>query len=307
MRRWHKWLEHPRMALICSLACMAAIGALMSYWEHQAKRSTQPTQIQRYAAARTDAPVIYSMGCDDWYHSAEVRICEFGNADASHTAVLIGDSHVGQWFPAVRAALDISDWRLLVMTKSSCPMVDAPIFYSRIGREYTECAQWRHDALLKVTQIAPDILLFGSAYAAFTQEQWTEGTASVLGRISTAVDRVFLLLDTPSLPFDGPDCLVKHAIRPDWLAGSDACSSPAASPQAEAIKIWLGAAVARFPNVALLDMNTYVCPGGICHAELDGQIVFRDSQHLSGSFSEALSAPMKKRLFGQESDGEPAH
>lgn len=28
-------------------------------------------------------------------------------------------------------------------------MVDAPIFYARIGREYTECAQWRDAALQK--------------------------------------------------------------------------------------------------------------------------------------------------------------
>ncbi|MFT4177987.1 MAG: acyltransferase family protein [Thermomonas sp.] len=305
MRRWRKWLDHPRTALAVSLACMAAIGALAHYWSDQAARSAQSPRMQRYAAARTDAPIIYSMGCDDWYRSANVRICNFGDEKAEHTAVLIGDSHIGQWFPAVNKALDKPGWRLLVMTKSSCPMVDAPIFYARIGREYTECAQWRHVALLKIKQIKPNLLVFGSAYAAYTPEQWTEGTARVLNQISPATDRVFLLLDTPSLPFNGPDCLAAHAMRPNWLAGFGTCAAPAASTQAQAVKKRLRAAATRFPNVTLLDMTAHICPDGLCRAELHGQVVFRDNQHLSGSFAASLATPMSRRLF-PETSGEDA-
>ncbi|TXI84854.1 MAG: hypothetical protein E6Q40_08670 [Cupriavidus sp.] len=147
LRHWKQWLAWPRAAALASLAAMAGMALLATHWSRQASDALQSPTLQRYAAAWMDSPAIYIMGCDDWYRSAAVRICSFGGEKAPRTAVLMGDSHVGQWFPSVHGALDNAGWRLLVITKSSCPMVDAPIFYARIGREYTECAQWRDAAL----------------------------------------------------------------------------------------------------------------------------------------------------------------
>ena len=302
LRRWKQWLAFPRAAVLISLAGMAAIGLLISQWVQQAEHALQSQQLQRYAAARADAPIIYRMGCDDWYHSASVRICSFGDDKAQHTAVLIGDSHVGQWFPAVHKALDKLGWRLLVITKSACPMVDEPIFYARIGREYTECSQWRDAAIERISDISPELVILGSASARFTRQQWTEGSARVLARLSPASERITLLVDTPSLPFNGPACLMHHARRPKWLPQFGACSAPAVSEHTD-IKHWLQTTATRFPNVRLLDMNDHICPDGVCRAELDGRVVFRDNQHLSGSFAESLAVPMGERLFSDPADG----
>ena len=289
LRRWRQWLAFPRAAVLASVAGMAAIGLLGNLWTQQAERALQSPQLQRYAAAKMDAPAIYRMGCDDWYQSARVTVCQFGNTDAKHTAVLIGDSHVGQWFPAVQNALDDAEWRLLVMTKSSCPMVDVPFFYTRIGREYTECSQWRDAAIERIRDMQPDVVIFGSANAGFTRQQWTEGTTRVLAQLSPASKRIFLLADTPALPFNGPDCLMRQAQRPAWLRHFGACSAPAASEHATDIQHWLRTAAAHFPNVQILDLNAHICPDGMCGAELDGRVVFRDNQHLSGSFAESLA------------------
>ena len=244
-----------------------------------------------------DAPAIYPMRCDDWYRSATLRICEFGMADAKHTAVMLGDSHVGQWFPAVEEALKKPGWRLLVMTKSSCPIVDAPLFYPRIGREYTECSTWRRDALHRIQQISPDLLIFGSAYAEFTQEQWTSGTTRVLDQITPTSKRVLLLVDTPTLPFDGPGCLMSHGLRPQWMTRFSRCTAPAASVRADSVRQWLGDAAAQFPNVALLNLNALVCPSDLCSAERGGQVVFRDNQHLTASLAASLAPYWADVLF----------
>ena len=296
LRRWKQWLVFPRAAALASLASMAAIGLLGSHWSRQAERALHSPQLQRYAAARGDAPIIYAMGCDEWYHSANVRICSFGDESAEHTAILIGDSHAGQWFPAVREALRKPGWRLLVVTKSSCPMVDEPFFYARIGREYTECSQWRDAAIARVRAMKPDLVIFGSADAGFTRQQWTAGTIRILERLSPASGRIFLLADTPSLPFNGPDCLMRHALRPAWLRRFDSCGAPAANAQAAAIQSWLQTAAVRFPNVRILDLNARICPAGTCRAEIDGHVVFRDNQHLSGSFAASLAKAMAGKL-----------
>lgn len=303
LRHWKQWLAFPRAAVLASLASMAIIGLLANHWTGQATRTLQSPEVLRYQSARGDAPIIYRMNCDDWYHSAEVRICAFGDPNAERTAVLFGDSHAGQWFPTVYGALDVQgiDWRLLVITKSACPLVDEPFFYARIGRIYTECSEWRKNAVQQIKQMAPDLVVMGSTRYDFNQSQWTEGSARLLSRLSQNVGHIFLLADTPHLPFDGPNCLMAQVLRPAWLASSNGCTAPAASSQGDAIRRWLSAAAARFANVTLLDMTSIVCPDGLCRAELDSLVTYRDSQHLSGSFAESLADQMKELLIPQTS------
>lgn len=296
LRQRKDWLGRPGMAIFGALVLMSLANILCVRWYNIATARTESPAMQRYAAAHGDAPTIYAMGCDDWFYSDRVRVCAFGPAHARHTAVLIGDSHVGQWFPAVAKVFDRPDWRLLVLTKSSCAMVDKPFFYARIGKEYTVCATWREHALERLVELKPDVLVMGNAKYGFTQDQWITGTASVLGKLSPAAGRIYILRDTPHLPFDGPDCLAEHAGRPPWLALRHACSASAADPNGDAAFHWQERAAARFANVSMLDLNAWVCPNAVCSAERHGLVVFRDSQHLTGSFAASLAPVMAQKL-----------
>jgi hypothetical protein len=237
------------------------------------------------------------MGCDGWYHNAYVKVCAFGPDRAAHTAVLMGDSIAGQWFPAVSKAFAGSDWRLLVLTKSACPMVDEPFFYERIGRMYTECTVWRREALEKVAALKPDvIILSSSAASSFTQPQWIDGTAKVLSAINNSAGHIYLLRSTPDLSFSGPDCLAEQSGRPSWLVMRSACSVPNTDRQADLVYEALRRAAGNFGNVTILDMNDLVCPNGTCAAQQHGVVVFRDSRHITASFAASLGAQFKHRL-----------
>jgi peptidoglycan/LPS O-acetylase OafA/YrhL len=297
IRGQKRWQAHPRMAIFGALALMLLANSLCLRWYSHATDRLQSLDVRRYAMAHVDAPVIYGMGCDDWYHSDRVRICAFGAPNAAHTAVLMGDSHAGQWFPAVAEAFNRPRWRLLVLTKSSCPMADEPVFYARIGREYTECATWRRHALAQVAAVRPDVVLLASAIAGgFTKDQWIVGTVKVLDVLGPASGRIYLLHDTPRLPFDGPDCLAEQVGRPAWLGLKHMCSASSADAHADQVYRWLGEAASRFHNVRLLDLNALVCPDGTCSAERQGKVVFRDSQHLTGSFAASLGPALANRL-----------
>lgn len=297
IRHQRYWLIRPRMAIVGALSVMVLASALCLRWYGHAAEQMSAPEYRRYAAAHVDAPVIYAMGCDDWYHSARVRICAFGPVDAAHTAVLMGDSHAGQWAPAVAEVFNRAGWRMLVLTKSSCPIVDEPYFYGRIGREYTECSTWRADALQRIAAIKPDVVLLGSTTAGFTKQQWIDGTAKVLEKLTESVGHIYLIRDTPHLPFDGPDCLAEHAGKPAWLRRTRACSSPSYQDQySEQVYAWLKIAAARFTNASMLDMNGAVCPDGVCLAEQHGVVVFRDSQHLTRSFAATLGPVLAKKL-----------
>lgn len=297
VRNRQEWLARPRMAIFVALSLMLVANSLCVRWNNLADERMKSPDMQRYVLAHDDAPVIYGMGCDDWYRSDQVRICAFGPADATHTAVLMGDSHAGQWFPAVAKVFDRPGWRLLVLTKSSCPMVDESFFYARIGKQYTVCSIWRAHALAQVAEIKPDVVLLGSTdTSGFSKEQWITGTSKVLGVLHPAVGHIWLLRDTPGLPFDGPDCLAEHAGRPAWLGLQHACSVRVDDAHANQVYRWLGEAASHFTNVSMVDMDTQICPGDVCSAERDGLVVFRDNQHLTRSFAASLGPVMAQKL-----------
>jgi peptidoglycan/LPS O-acetylase OafA/YrhL len=297
LRHSAQWLKYRRLALTGAISVMAVTAVLAMHWGANAWLKSRGPEFHRYARAHSDAPVIYGMGCDDWYHSDHVVMCSFGSADAGHTAVLMGDSIAGQWMPAFASIFQKQDWRFIVLTKSSCAMVEAPFFYERIGREYTECTSWRAKAMRQVASLKPDILVLGSASTyGFTQAQWMDGAASVLSVLSRAATQIYVLRGTPHLPFDGPDCLAVHHGRPEWLTSTQTCGASMMDEHGELVFKWLTLTSGHFTNVRMLDMNDVVCPDGRCMAERNGMIVFRDSQHLTASYAQSIAPRLAERM-----------
>jgi hypothetical protein len=265
-------------------------------WSRHAYLASQASEQRQFVKARIDAAIIYGMGCDEWYHSDRLKPCIFGSGNARHTAVLMGDSIAGQWFPAAADLFSSGDWRLVVLTKSSCPMVDEPYFYPQIGREYTECASWRAAALKEVARLRPDVVLISSlAGYGFSPKQWAVGSAEVMESLSDNAGRVYVLRSTPHLPFNGPDCLAEHARRPEWLKLGPGCSIVVQDKQADLVYKALQQAAASFPNVQTLDMTDVICPNGTCNASHNGVIVFRDSVHMTASFAVSLALWLEQR------------
>lgn len=297
IRHQQRWIARPGVALLAALALMVTANVLSIVWFNATAAWASNGTQQRYARAHADGPIIYDMGCDDWFHSDKVRACTFGPSEAKHTAVLMGDSIGAQWFPAIATIFHRPDWRLLVLTKSSCPMVDKPLYDARIGREYVECSSWRKAALKQIASMQPDILFLGSTPTrSFNHEQWVEGTTRVLSIVSRSVGHIYILRGTPTLPFDGPDCLSAQSWLP-WLHSKrNVCHAPAYSKQNDDVYHWLVQASSAFQNVKVLDLNAAVCPESECDAERDGKIVFRDSQHLTATFAESLSGELAPQL-----------
>lgn len=290
------WLrQRPMLVLAASAALMMWALAAAHGWSQLAGRWTQTPSQQRYAEVRADLPSIYALGCDEWYHTARVRVCAFGPADAAHTVVLMGDSIAGQWFPAVARGFDKRGWRLLVLTKSSCPMVDHPIFYPRIGREYTECEIWRNAAIRFLDSIRPDLILFSSVPTYdYTLQEWESGTARILDALVPLAGHVGILAPSPLLPFDGPACLARQQWREKFIGFGSDCSAPLGN--AGPVNGAIAKAVATHPGTGLLVLRDAICPNQTCRAQRGDQVVYRDNQHLTASFVATLSGALGQEL-----------
>lgn len=290
-------IAKPGHTVLGALVLMAVAHLAAINLHNQALAHTiSPAQME-HLKVRSDVAAIYAMGCDDWYHGAEVKICAFGPADAEHTAVIVGDSIGLQWFPAAAAAFNRPGWKLLAITKSSCPMVDAPIHYARIGREYTECAEWRQAALQQIAALKPDVVIMGSTFTYdLDQSAWTQGSARVMATLGKAARSVYVLRSTSVLPFDAPTCLAPRSAIYEWLAADNRCSASPEDPHGERVYGWLKTAAADLSNVTMLDMTDAVCPNNLCRADLNGMTVFRDRQHLSARFAQSLGPVLADRL-----------
>jgi peptidoglycan/LPS O-acetylase OafA/YrhL len=287
----------PRLVIALGLALMAfaAVGAFA--WNHMAQGWARQGEQSRLLQAKSDLSEIYAYGCDEWYQTARVRSCYFGPEDAPHTAVLFGDSVAGQWFPTVATHFQRPGWRLLVLTKSSCPMIDRTFFYARIGRVYTECSRWRRDAILLLRKLKPDVVLLGSSAAyEFTPKEWAEGTSDVLDALDGASSHIGIFLPTPLLPFDGPACLARWQWRVRWLPAPTACTAPAGNAKLDAIRQAIAKGVAGHPTAKTIDMDGYVCPDGRCAALRDGTITYRDKQHITAAFAAELAPALGTAL-----------
>lgn len=251
-------------------------------------------------AARNSVPAIYSMSCDSWFYDDNLVPCIFGPAESEHTVVLIGDSIGAQWFSALQALYPAPSSRIIVLTKSSCAIADLTYDYGPAGGPYLICNRWREKALEYLADIKPDLVFIGStARYGFSKSEWVEGTSRILERIAPSAGQVILIPGTPQLLFEGPSCIERWLIDHDttFPPSTAICEDKKRLQKSSQVAEYLREATQQHDNTHILSLNDLVCPNDICSAwQANGQIVFRDQQHLTDNFVTAQVTDLATRL-----------
>jgi peptidoglycan/LPS O-acetylase OafA/YrhL len=237
-------------------------------------------------AASSDV-FVPGLHCDSWYSNSEITPCIFGDDSARHTAVLIGDSIGAQWASMLPKIYAAPDWRILVLTKSSCAITDVEYYYGPAGGLYDVCTDWRNASLDYVAELNPEVVFVGSSAAYdFSESQWIGGTERVLTKLAKAAGHVVVIPGTPGLSFHGPSCLKEPYRFTARLRDSEnLCEEALTSTVNEEVAEYLARAVIDIPNADVLNVNDLVCPGKRCAARTkEGVAVFRDQIHLTASF-----------------------
>lgn len=254
---------------------------------------------ERLSASRGRVPPLYVQGCDRGLLDATVTACSGGAVDGRRLLVLVGDSHAGQWASAFDDVARRNGWRLLMYTKSACPMVDQPFVYAKLGRLYYECEAWRRDVTTSLASLRPDLVVLSNSEAyPFTPEQWEHGAQAIVAALAPASGRVVILRDSPLPGLDIPGCLARRLWQPR-LYMDDCGFSTAGAHQA-----WIDAVhrrvTARVANATYLDLTPLLCPGDTCPV-MDGDIVkYRDGNHLSDAYVRKLAPALEEMLRRQE-------
>jgi peptidoglycan/LPS O-acetylase OafA/YrhL len=286
--------SRPWLSIALGLSC-AMVGAIASYAVHRHALMRGGT----YWHAAKDKNGLDQRRCTTDFDDARVIPCTFGDTASVTTVVLLGDSHAAQWFSAIDSVAHRRGWKLVTMTKYSCPVARVAMHNAVLARLYTECAEWREAALRKVIALRPAGVIIGEfarsgavrvtpsgGIDSLSVEGWRDGLRSTLVTLDSAGVRTLLLYDAPAAGHLVPACLsrAQHLGAPvDGCGVSRVASLDSLARRADT------EAAHGLPNVSLLDLSDVVCAAKSCAPIRDGVVVFRDANHLAEAFVQRLS------------------
>jgi hypothetical protein len=297
--RWLSARPARSMALSSSLTVCGVLLALGA-GAVAAKLASKPSQ-KNIAAQTGRVPTASGSGsgrdCLIGLTESVPVACSFGDPKAAKTLVLFGDSHGDQWSTPLVAWAGQAGWRVVTYLKSSCSVADIPVYNMRLNRFSPECAQWRQSAIAQIQALHPDAIViaeFSSGYIqgvltnlgenAVTLTMWTDGLQRSVRALHSSQIPMVVLRDSPTPGRDMKICLA----RADWhhLAATycDSDRSVALDGSVTAAEREVASAAA----VSFIDLSDNLCESGVCPAVRDGQIVYRDANHLTTGFAGSL-------------------
>ncbi|MCG6940812.1 MAG: acyltransferase [Thiohalocapsa sp.] len=283
-------------AMLTAIVAAIALGV-----QSLAARALKEPAQQLFLDAHRRVPAVYDDGCHADFLDVEQPECLFGERNGAMTLVLFGDSHAAQWFPALRELVESRRWRLYAFTKSGCPSVDYELYNPALGRQYTECTAWRTATIERIAAIRPDSVIvtnsnryvYGGNEAML--QQWQAATERTLAALESAASSVVLLRDTPRPYLSAPRCLSMARWR--GKDPEDACVLHVIPPDQDDVWHVERDASAAIGNVRTIDLGDVICPQPPCSSLRAGQVLFRDSSHMSVPYSRTLAEPLARELL----------
>ena len=231
-----------------------------------------------------EKPAVYGDDCHVNYGETKSGYCTYGDKKSDRTLVLYGDSHAAQWFPALEQIALERGYKLISLTKSACPAVDAPR-EDQGAFKNVHCEKWRQNSIARIKTIHPDAVIT-SSFQYFTPPSgfpsksrwWDDGQRRLLSELRGSSNHLIYISDTPRPLRDIPNCLASR--------DSHSCDS-----------------TEKTRNVIIngfeeIDPTPWLCTS-YCPAIKDGYVVYRDASHISVAASLALKPELEKALLAK--------
>ncbi|GGK71635.1 cell wall-binding repeat-containing protein [Ornithinimicrobium pekingense] len=231
-------------------------------------------------------PAYYADGCHAPRRSTVVADgCLYGDTSSDVTVAMIGDSKVGQLFPALEEIALREGWVLRTYTKSSCSFVDRPT------PGYEECDDYNAALRKHLRQDPPDMAFIGG----MRRDVGDDYVRTWSWLRSIGVQRVVAFWDTP-VPKPNPTECVVDALQD----GTDLTGCAIEMPEAVSGTPSLRAAAEVLPFAEFIDLRDWVCPESelspLCAPVVGRSHIYSDGSHLAQGYSATLTDPIHQRL-----------
>ena len=215
--------------------------------------------------------------------------CVAGDTASATTVTLLGDSNAAMWAPAFQQLAAQRHWRRETLTKAGCPPLDLPIVESLLGREYTECQQWRGEILGRLRDERPQLIVLSisrqygddSGFPSYGRE-WIDSLGRLTRELRGIAEQVLVLGPIPDPGSDVPVCLSTH------LDDVMACSKP--RPTAvNNVGIADETAAVETGGGQYADLTSLFCTVSRCPVIVGNTLMYLDESHLTLEYSGVLA------------------
>jgi peptidoglycan/LPS O-acetylase OafA/YrhL len=220
--------------------------------------------------------------------------CAMGDTASKTTVALIGDSNAAMWTPGFQQITAQRHWRLEMLTKAACPVLDWPNVFpsTTTHREYTECDQWRAEIIARLQTEHAQLIVYGARRAygepatgvGSYDPAWLDSMTHFVQQLRGTGAKVLVLGPIPDPQSDVPNCLSVH------LDDATACSplrsvavnDPGIAAETDAVKAGGG---------QYADLTDLFCTAERCPVIVGNTLVYRNAYHLTLEYS-GLMAPV---------------
>jgi peptidoglycan/LPS O-acetylase OafA/YrhL len=261
-----------------------------------------PSNLTPSLDAQTDQMrAMLTNGCLLVGFQSEQPACVTGDPDSTTSVVLIGDSHAAMFNPAFATLAAVRGWRLEMMSKAACPIVDLPLtgHFNTLAEETTHCTLWRNEIHARIRAERPRLVVLSSAasYGADGTSIWglrgfDPYNSAWIGKIADFVRE---------LHENGSQVLVLGEVLGPLMAPLVCLSANLADPAACAYSTWdpafepgreAEAAAVEAAGGQYADLTPLFCIDRRCPVIIGNTAVFYDPGHLTHEFSELVAPAM---------------
>ena len=235
-----------------------------------------PTALQ----ARNDIPKVYEDGCHQNQGNAEVIECEYGvTSNETYTIALVGGSHSAHWLPALEKIAEKENIKILSYTKSACRFTTQEM--------EDDCLQWNENLVEILIHNKPD-LVFTTADVGGGKEV-PKGFIEQWEKLNIHDIKILAIRDNPWFRFDVPTCVEENGrdSAECYVEREQALSSPSAWDNLNSPP----------ENVHYIDLSDFFCEEDLCKPVIGNVLVYRDSHHITVTYSESLAPILYEELM----------
>lgn len=249
------------------------------------------------AGVESELEEIYFGGCLRGPKERGHAECATGDTESSTTVAVIGDSNAAMFFPAFQQVVDERQWRLLMLAKGNCPMIDLPISgpLASLAERFQHCREWRDLILNRLLDDPPQLVVvsmwrgFGTeealtGYSAYNDE-WLDSVTRLVTQLRNAGSQVLVLGPIPSAGKVVPTCVSGHLVDVSACALSPSTAFNRSGMAEEA-------AATEGAGGYYADLTDLFCTADRCPVIVGNTLVYLDKTHMTLAYSRVLGPAM---------------
>ena len=236
-------------------------------------------------------------GCLAWGDDYSLIRCTFGVSGGTKIA-LIGDSHAYHWLPAFARMAELEGLELHLLARAGCPANVVP--RAANGDHVRGCFEWIEEMTdwLSSQRDFETLVIANFSGSKFEgagdiwepQVEAQRGYVDAWAAMSAGSAEIVVLRDTPFIGRETWDCVVNRAPEINECSVSREEVLRVVDNSAEA---------ASSQGFRVFDMTDYFCTDLECPMAVGGVRVYRDSNHMSGTYNLLLTPYLREELLGQ--------